>query len=351
MIPTRGNSAGPSKSSVTACSPVSLARDRAWSTSSSGSTPGTANRRRLVGHARPGWRVDAHPGHVAVRADRPREQRRRGANRRGAGRPESVKVSKTASHSRPRRPDRSPCRSPVMTSTPGSGARPERLKTVTRWPAARPSATAWKPRKPRRRTPRVVPSWAAPLEYVGCIGSLSRSSGLAQWRLVSGVVEASPRLPDRIPAVWMVIGAILSVQVGAAIAKDLFAVIPPTAMVWMRLATSAVIFLIIARPAIRGRTGRDWADRAGLRGRAGHHELGDLPVLRADPAGHGGDHRVPRPADRGRCSARGGRGTCSGCVLAGAGVAVLGLLAERAHRRRACCSPCWPAPAGPPTSC
>jgi inner membrane transporter RhtA len=62
----------------------------------------------------------------------------------------------------------------------------------------------------------------------------------------------------------MVIGAILSVQVGAAIAKDLFAVIPPTAMVWMRLATSAVIFLIIARPAIRGRTGRDWAIALGF---------------------------------------------------------------------------------------
>ena len=54
------------------------------------------------------------------------------------------------------------------------------------------------------------------------------------------------------------IGGILSVQFGAAIAKDLFAVVPPTAMVWLRLATSAVIFMIIARPAIRGRSRSDW---------------------------------------------------------------------------------------------
>ena len=51
---------------------------------------------------------------------------------------------------------------------------------------------------------------------------------------------------------------IVSVQFGAAIAKDLFPVVPPTAMVWLRLVTSAVIFLLVARPRVRGRTGRDW---------------------------------------------------------------------------------------------
>jgi inner membrane transporter RhtA len=62
----------------------------------------------------------------------------------------------------------------------------------------------------------------------------------------------------RIPAVWLVIGGIVSVQFGAAIAKDLFAVVPPTAMVWLRLVTSAVVLLVVARPRLRGRTGRDW---------------------------------------------------------------------------------------------
>ncbi len=75
---------------------------------------------------------------------------------------------------------------------------------------------------------------------------------------MSEAAEGARRWPGRIPAVWLVIGGILSVQFGAAIAKDLFAVVPPTAMVWLRLATSAVIFLIIARPAIRGRSGSDW---------------------------------------------------------------------------------------------
>lgn len=47
-------------------------------------------------------------------------------------------------------------------------------------------------------------------------------------------------------------------QVGAAVAKDLFSTVPPTAMVWLRLVTSAVIFAAVVRPQLRGRTGRDW---------------------------------------------------------------------------------------------
>ncbi len=66
------------------------------------------------------------------------------------------------------------------------------------------------------------------------------------------------RLADRIPATWLVIGGILSVQVGAAIAKNLFPLVPPTAMVWMRLATSALIFLLLFRPPVRYRSRVDW---------------------------------------------------------------------------------------------
>jgi inner membrane transporter RhtA len=70
----------------------------------------------------------------------------------------------------------------------------------------------------------------------------------------SGAVQ----LQNRIPAVWLVISGIISVQFGAAIAKDLFQLIPPTAMVWLRLITSAVILLIMARPRLRGQVRRDW---------------------------------------------------------------------------------------------
>ncbi len=59
-------------------------------------------------------------------------------------------------------------------------------------------------------------------------------------------------------AVWMVVGGIVSVQVGAAIAKDLFPLVPPTAMVWLRLVTSAVILVLVARPRLSGRSAADW---------------------------------------------------------------------------------------------
>jgi len=76
------------------------------------------------------------------------------------------------------------------------------------------------------------------------------------------VTSNDPRTDRRtsgsVSAVWLVVGGIVSVQVGAAIAKDLFSLVPPTAMVWLRLLTSAVILVAIARPALRGRSAADW---------------------------------------------------------------------------------------------
>lgn len=66
------------------------------------------------------------------------------------------------------------------------------------------------------------------------------------------------RLANRIPPVWLVIAGIISVQFGGAIAKNLFHLVPPTAMVWLRLITSAIILLIMARPRLTGHSGRDW---------------------------------------------------------------------------------------------
>jgi inner membrane transporter RhtA len=59
-------------------------------------------------------------------------------------------------------------------------------------------------------------------------------------------------------AVWFVLAGILSVQFGAAIAKDLFGRVDPTALVFLRLATSTVVLVALARPALRGRTRQDW---------------------------------------------------------------------------------------------
>jgi inner membrane transporter RhtA len=59
-------------------------------------------------------------------------------------------------------------------------------------------------------------------------------------------------------AVWLVLVGIVSVQLGAAFAKELFDTVSPTALVWLRLATSALVLLAIARPRLRGRTASDW---------------------------------------------------------------------------------------------
>jgi len=48
------------------------------------------------------------------------------------------------------------------------------------------------------------------------------------------------------------------VQVGAAFAKLLFGQVPPTTMVWLRLVTSAVVLLALARPRLAGRSREDW---------------------------------------------------------------------------------------------
>ncbi|WP_246187005.1 EamA family transporter [Microlunatus speluncae] len=65
-------------------------------------------------------------------------------------------------------------------------------------------------------------------------------------------------LANRVPAVWLVIIGIVSVQFGASIAKDLFHLVSPTTMVWLRLVSSAVVLMIIVRPRFRGRSRTDW---------------------------------------------------------------------------------------------
>jgi inner membrane transporter RhtA len=65
-------------------------------------------------------------------------------------------------------------------------------------------------------------------------------------------------------AVWLVLAGIASVQLGAAVAKDLFGVVPPTTMVWLRLVTSALVLAVLARPVLRGRSRADWLVAVGF---------------------------------------------------------------------------------------
>lgn len=62
----------------------------------------------------------------------------------------------------------------------------------------------------------------------------------------------------------LVVAGILSVQVGAAFAKDLFAQASPTTITWLRLLTSAVLLLLVVRPRLRGHTRRDWTVAVGF---------------------------------------------------------------------------------------
>lgn len=64
-----------------------------------------------------------------------------------------------------------------------------------------------------------------------------------------------PSLPA---AVGLVLVGIASVQLGAGFAKLLFDDLDPNGVVWLRLATSAVVLLLWARPRLVGRTRIDW---------------------------------------------------------------------------------------------
>ncbi len=69
---------------------------------------------------------------------------------------------------------------------------------------------------------------------------------------------ATPNPSVRISPIWLVLVGIASVQLGAGIAKTLFDEVSPETIVWLRLVTSAVVLALIARPALRGRSGNDW---------------------------------------------------------------------------------------------
>jgi inner membrane transporter RhtA len=66
------------------------------------------------------------------------------------------------------------------------------------------------------------------------------------------------KLPSWLNPVWLVIISIVSVQVGAASAKSLFALTAPVSVAWLRMAVAAAIFWAIARPRLRGRTWSQW---------------------------------------------------------------------------------------------
>jgi inner membrane transporter RhtA len=63
---------------------------------------------------------------------------------------------------------------------------------------------------------------------------------------------------SRVPPVWLVIVGICSVQLGAGFAKNVFDDADPMTLVWLRLATSAIVLAAAVRPVVRGRSRDDW---------------------------------------------------------------------------------------------
>jgi len=62
---------------------------------------------------------------------------------------------------------------------------------------------------------------------------------------------------DAIPPPGLVLLSILSVQLGAGLAKNLFGTLPPSAVVFLRIATGAIVLVAIVRPRLRGLSLRD----------------------------------------------------------------------------------------------
>jgi inner membrane transporter RhtA len=70
-------------------------------------------------------------------------------------------------------------------------------------------------------------------------------------------------------AVWLVLAAIGSVQIGASLAKDIFDQVTPTTMTWLRLLLGTLLLLPWVRPSLRGRSWADWKVVAGYGGTLG----------------------------------------------------------------------------------
>lgn len=75
-----------------------------------------------------------------------------------------------------------------------------------------------------------------------------------------GALSATARgASDALPPPALVLLGIVSVQVGAGIAKQLFAQVPPAGLVTLRIAFAAVLLTAVARPRLRGHSRADLA--------------------------------------------------------------------------------------------
>lgn len=127
-----------------------------------------------------------------------------------------------------------------------------------------------------------------------------------------------------ISPVWLVLAGILSVQFGAGIAKSLFDEVAPTTIVWLRLATSAVVLVLVARPALRGKSHSDWLVAIALGASLGVMNWAIYQSFLRIPLGVAVTLEFVGPLTLAVVGSRRARDLVW-VALAGAGVAVLGL--------------------------
>jgi inner membrane transporter RhtA len=127
--------------------------------------------------------------------------------------------------------------------------------------------------------------------------------------------------------VWFVLAGILSVQVGAAFSKGLFDVVSPTGMVWLRLATSTLVLLLLARPQLRGRSRGDWAVVLGFGAALALMNWAIYQSIARLPLGVAVSIELLGPLSLALALSR-RRADLAWVLLAGAGVALLGFEGE-----------------------
>ena len=127
-----------------------------------------------------------------------------------------------------------------------------------------------------------------------------------------------------ISPVWLVLIGILSVQFGASIAKSIFDEVAPTTIVWLRLATSAVVLVLLARPALRGKSRSDWLVAIALGASLGIMNWAIYQSFLRVPLGVAVTLEFVGPLTLAVVGSRRARDLVW-VALAGAGVAVLGL--------------------------
>ena len=130
-------------------------------------------------------------------------------------------------------------------------------------------------------------------------------------------------MTSRLSPVWLVLIGILSVQFGAGIAKSLFDEVPPTVIVWLRLATSAVVLTLVARPLLRRRTRHDWLVVAALGASLGIMNWAIYQSFARIPLGIAVTIEFIGPLTLAALGSRRAR-DFTWVLLAGAGVALLG---------------------------